>query len=154
MTSGCITDTQQTVTVGVAVEGKPSSAPPGEWQSDYKISNNPGFAEAASALSSRVFAYAGTPSFFSIVSVMKDPRKYTRSLFICQGVVTTVYLIIGIVVYYYCGSYVAAPALGSAGQLIKRISYGLALPGLCVTMTLVIHVSAFHSKTWSILTNL
>ncbi|KAI7503838.1 hypothetical protein KC367_g1393 [Hortaea werneckii] len=132
----------RTVTIGVAVEDKPSSAPPGEWQSDYKISNNPGFAEAASSLSSLVFAYAGTPSFFSIVSEMKDPRKYTRSLFICQGVVTTVYLIIGIVVYYYCGSYVACPALGSAGQLIKRISYGLELPGLCVTMTLVIHLPA------------
>ncbi|KAI7184602.1 hypothetical protein KC316_g7249 [Hortaea werneckii] len=131
-----------TVTIGVAVEEKPSSAPAGEWQSDYKITNNPGFAEAAASLSSLVFAYAGTPSFFSIVSEMKDPRKYTRSLFICQSVVTIVYLIIGIVVYYYCGSYVASPALGSAGQLIKRISYGLALPGLCVTMTLVIHLPA------------
>ncbi|KAI6881346.1 hypothetical protein KC334_g16610, partial [Hortaea werneckii] len=131
-----------TVTIGVAVEEKPSTAPPGEWKSDYKITNSPGFAEAASSLSSLVFAYAGTPSFFSIVSEMKDPRKYTRSLFICQSVVTIVYLIIGIVVYYYCGSYVASPALGSAGQLIKRISYGLALPGLCVTMTLVIHLPA------------
>lgn len=146
-----IADTSQTVTIGVGVEEKPSSAPAGEWQSDYKITNNPGFAEAASALSSLVFAYAGTPSFFSIVSEMKDPRKYTRSLAICQTVVTVVYLIIGIVVYYYCGSYVATPALGSAGQLIKRISYGLALPGLCVTMTLVIHVSAFHNTVWFIL---
>lgn len=82
---------------------------------------------------------------------MKDPRKYTRSLFICQGVVTTVYLIIGIMVYYYCGSYVASPALGSAGDLIKRISYGLALPGLCVTMTIVLHVSAFRSVSWFVL---
>ncbi|KAI7161627.1 hypothetical protein KC349_g2628 [Hortaea werneckii] len=134
-----------TVTIGVAVEEKPSSAPPGEWQSDYKITNNPGFAEAASSLSSLVFAYAGTPSFFSIVSEMKDPRKYTRSLFICQSVVTIVYLIIGIVVYYYCGSYVASPALGSAGQLIKRISYGLALPGLCVSMTLQIHLPSKYA---------
>ncbi|RMY01919.1 hypothetical protein D0868_08245 [Hortaea werneckii] len=137
-----LTESVFTVTIGVAVEEKPSTAPPGEWKSDYKITNSPGFAEAASSLSSLVFAYAGTPSFFSIVSEMKDPRKYTRSLFICQSVVTIVYLIIGIVVYYYCGSYVASPALGSAGQLIKRISYGLALPGLCVTMTLVIHLPA------------
>ena len=84
---------------------------------------------------------------------MKDPRKYTRSLFICQSVVTIVYLIIGIMVYYYCGSYVASPALGSAGDLMKRISYGLALPGLCVTMTIVLHVSAFRNTAWFVLTN-
>jgi hypothetical protein len=29
-----------------------------------------------------------------------------------------------------CGQYVASPALGSAGPLIKKISYGIALPGL------------------------
>jgi hypothetical protein len=71
---------------------------------------------------------------------MRDPRQYTRSLLICQSVVTGVYLAIGCVVYYYCGSYVASPALGSAGPMLKKISYGFALPGLLVTTMLVIHV--------------
>ena len=66
---------------------------------------------------------------------------YTRSLLICQGGVTATYFVIGTVVYYFCGSYVASPALGSAGPLIKKIAYGLALPGLTVTTTLVLHVS-------------
>ena len=71
---------------------------------------------------------------------MRDPRQYTKSLMICQSVVTAVYLAIGCVVYYYCGSYVASPALGSAGPTLKKISYGFALPGLLVTTMLVIHV--------------
>jgi hypothetical protein len=56
-------------------------------------------------------------------------------------VVTSVYLAIGYVVYYYCGSYVASPALGSAGPTMKKISYGFALPGLIASTMLVVHVS-------------
>jgi hypothetical protein len=40
-----------------------------------------------------------------------------------------------------CGSYVGSPALGSAGVLMKKICYGLVLPGLLVTEILYIHVS-------------
>ena len=129
------------------MEDRPADAPvtSGPWKSDFKIVGNPTFTEAAAALSSLVFAYAGTPAFFSIVSEMRDPRKYTRSLVICQSVVTLTYLVIGIVVYYYCGSYVASPALGSAGITMKRICYGLALPGLTVSMVLFTHVSTTYS---------
>lgn len=112
------------------------------WVSDYKLINNPRFVDAAAALSSLVFAYAGTPAFFSIVSEMRDPRQYTRSLIICQSLVTITYLTVGIIVYYFCGSYVASPALGSAGVIVKKVSYGFALPGLCATAMIVTHVSS------------
>ena len=68
---------------------------------------------------------------------MRDPKKYTRSLIVCQSTVTITYIVIGIVVYYFCGSFVASPALGSAGVTMKKICYGLALPGLLVTVTIV-----------------
>jgi hypothetical protein len=87
-----------------------------------------------------VFAYAGTPAFFSIISEMRNPRNYTKSMVVCQSTVTAVYTAIGIVVYYYCGSYVASPALGSAGDLMKRVCYGLALPGLLVSTLILLHV--------------
>lgn len=54
---------------------------------------------------------------------------------------TALYIAIGVVVYYYCGSYVASPALGSAGALMKKVCYGLALPGLLASVVLVTHVS-------------
>lgn len=130
-----------TVTIAVGVQDRPAAAPQdGVYVSNYKIINNPSFTEAISACSSLVFAYAGTPAFFSIVSEMREPKHYTRALIICQTVVTITYITIGIVVYYYCGSYVASPALGSAGTLLKKIAYGFALPGLIVTTVLVTHV--------------
>ncbi|OAP64711.1 hypothetical protein AYL99_00683 [Fonsecaea erecta] len=139
----CILIAIFTVTVAVGVQDRPADAPTaGVFVSDYKITNNPSFTEAISACSSLVFAYAGTPAFFSIVSEMRDPRQYTRSLLICQSVVTATYTTIGVVVYYYAGSYVASPALGTAGVLLKKVAYGFALPGLIVTTTLVIHLPA------------
>lgn len=88
-----------------------------------------------------VFAYAGTPAFFNIASEMRDPHNYTKSLIVCQTVVTVTYVTVGIIVYYFCGSYVSSPALGSAGPLIKRVAYGIALPGLLGTAILLTHVS-------------
>ncbi|EON62596.1 hypothetical protein W97_01820 [Coniosporium apollinis CBS 100218] len=139
----CILTAIFTVTIAVGIQDRPAAAPPeGVFVSDYKLTNNPSFTQAISACSSLVFAYAGTPAFFSIISEMRDPRHYTRSLIICQSGVTITYTVIGVVVYYYCGSFVASPALGSAGVLIKKICYGFALPGLLVTTTLVIHLPA------------
>lgn len=80
------------------------------------------------------------PGFFSIVSEMRDPQKYGVAVLACQVGVTVVYAVIGCVIYYYCGTYVSSPALGSAGGVIKTISYAFALPGLLVTMTIVTHV--------------
>lgn len=71
---------------------------------------------------------------------MRNPAKYPAAMVICQTGVTVVYGVIGSVIYYYCGSYVSSPALGSAGGVIKIISYGFALPGLLGTMTIVTHV--------------
>lgn len=79
--------------------------------------------------------------FFPIAAEMRHPALYTRSLLICQGFITAIYITVGTVIYFYCGSYVASPALGSAGILIKKISYGIALPGLVVSTVIVLHVS-------------
>lgn len=91
-------------------------------------------------MSTLVFTYAGTPAFFNIVSEMRDPAQYTRALTVCQTTVTIIYIIVGTIVYYYCGSYVASPALGSPGPLIKKVGYGIALPGLLGSAILLSHV--------------
>ncbi|KAF4969162.1 hypothetical protein FSARC_3538 [Fusarium sarcochroum] len=139
----CILTAIFTVTIAVGIQDRPAAAPQtGHWKSDYKVVNNPSFTEGISAISSLVFAYAGTPGFFSIAAEMKNPKHYTRSLIVCQAGVTITYIVIGCVVYLYCGSYVASPALGSAGHLIKRVAYGISLPGLLATTVLVIHFAA------------
>ena len=130
------------VTIAVGIQDRPLAAPqpPAVWVSDYQIVASPTFQQAITAVCNLVFAFSGTPGFFSIVSEMREPKQYSSALLVCQGGVTVVYTIIGCVVYYFCGSYVASPALGSAGGLVKKISYGFALPGLVVTTTIVTHV--------------
>lgn len=59
-----------------------------------------------------------------------------------MGFVTASYLTFSLVVYRYCGQWVASPSLGSAGPLVKKIAYGLGLPGLLVSACLYIHVAA------------
>lgn len=128
--------------IAVGVQERPAAAPQeGVWVSDFKLTNTPDFASAVSAVSSLIFAFGGIPAYFNIQSEMKDPRLYTRSLIVCQSTVCAVYITIGIVVYYYCGSYVASPALGSAGHTMKKVCYGVALPGLFVSTILTTHVS-------------
>ncbi|KAH8712064.1 transmembrane amino acid transporter protein-domain-containing protein [Phaeosphaeriaceae sp. PMI808] len=132
------------LTISVGVQDRPADAPrtPGPWKSNYALVGTSTPAEVFAAISSIVFAYAGTPAFFNIISEMREPRLFTRSLLVCQSVMTVVYIAIGVVVYYFCGSYVASPALGSAGPTMKKVCYGLALPGLIVSTTLFIHFAA------------
>jgi hypothetical protein len=74
---------------------------------------------------------------------MREPRFGFKVIWYGHIIITAVYIALGTVVYYYCGIYVATPALGSAGALMKRISYGLALPGLFVTICIYLHASLF-----------
>ncbi|KAJ5697116.1 hypothetical protein N7488_010800 [Penicillium malachiteum] len=127
-----------TVTIAVGVQNGPSTAPQG-WVSDYNIVNKPSVADGVSAISTLIFACSATPGYFSIVAEMRDPRYFTRAAVISQFVSTLIYFTIGIVVYYYCGSMVASPALGSAGHSMKRISYGVTLPGLLASTTIFLH---------------
>jgi amino acid transporter len=136
------------VTIAVGVQDRPSAAPENDlpWHSDFKIVGNPSFAEGIAGICNILFAFSGTPGFFAIVSEMRNPRRYTHALLVCQAGVTSFYLVIACVVYYYCGSYVTSPALGSAGGLVKKISYGFAIPGLFVTSTIVTHVREKERK--------
>ncbi|RAK77482.1 uncharacterized protein BO72DRAFT_527637 [Aspergillus fijiensis CBS 313.89] len=131
------------VTIAVALQDRPSTAPQtGAWKSDYKLVGRPSFVKAITAVSSVVYAFAGTPGFFPIAAEMRNPALYTRALLICQTAVTATYISIGTVIYYFCGSYVASPALGSAGTLIKKVSYGIALPGLIASTIIVCHFAS------------
>ncbi|OQE42204.1 hypothetical protein PENCOP_c004G08091 [Penicillium coprophilum] len=142
----CILAAVLIVTVSVGIQDRPSSAPQeGPWSSDFKITSSPTFAQGVAAISSLIFACSATPAYFAIAAEMRDPRLFTRSLVVSQLGSTMIYLVIGVVVYYYCGSDVASPALGSAGPLIKRISYGIALPGLIASTTIVLHLPSKYA---------
>lgn len=130
------------MTIGVGIQDRPDAAPQdGSWKSDWVLFNQPTFVQAINAISTFLMAYGGVPAYFAMVAEMRDPRIFNRSLFTCHGFITAMYIMAGCVVYYFCGSYVSSPALGSAGRLVKKVSYGLALPGLAANTFLCVHVS-------------
>ncbi|RMD43217.1 hypothetical protein DV735_g1972, partial [Chaetothyriales sp. CBS 134920] len=103
-----------TVTIAVGVQDRPAAAPPGGvFKSDYKLINTPKFTDAVTSISSLVFAYSGTPTFFAIVSEMQNPHDYSRAVLFSQGVITAVYLII-------------APRSGALAAWIEPRQEGLA----------------------------
>ena len=111
---------------------------------------------------------------------MRNPKQFPLALLITQMFMYALYLVrsarsllslshvnrffaqaVGIVVYWYCGQYVASPALGSAGReyfefvkyrsgfsfsrlppaLLKKVAYGIVLPALIASSVLYTHVS-------------
>lgn len=41
------------------------------------------------------------------------------------------YVVAAVVIYYYAGQAVTSPALGSAGPVLKKVAYGIAIPTVC-----------------------
>ncbi|KGB76014.3 neutral amino acid transporter [Cryptococcus deuterogattii R265] len=132
------------ITIAVGVQDRPEAAPStGPWEKKiHAFRTDVTFLEVMGAVSTVVFAFCGTPAYFNVIGEMREPKRFNQALYCAQSVNTAVYLTIGIVVYYYCGQYLSNPALGSAGVLIKKISYGIALPGLFVGCILYTHVGA------------
>lgn len=92
------------------------------------ITTSPSFADAFLAVTNIVFAFIAHVSFFGFMSEMEDPRTFPRSLAMLQVIDTTMYVVTAMVIYCYAGPNVASPALSSAGPLMKKVAYGLAIP--------------------------
>lgn len=140
-----------TLTVAVGVQGRPFAAPVGT-PIVSAIFVDAKFSDAMNALGNIVFSYSGTPAFMSIIAEMKKPEDYTKAMLICQGFVTVVYLVIGLIVYHFAGNYVSSPALASAGLLFKKICYGLAIPALLASAVIFTHVRLSHALLRCLLT--
>jgi hypothetical protein len=112
---------------------------------DIRVFPDTTFADAMTAVSNQLFAVGASGTFLSVAAEMKEPEKFTRSLICGQSFIFLTCIAIASIVYGKIGQYLASPALGSAGPLIKKISYGIALPGLVVTAVLYSHIAA---KYW------
>ncbi|KAJ5863879.1 uncharacterized protein N7529_005795 [Penicillium soppii] len=131
------------VVIGVTTRDRPAAAPQeGPYDLGFVAINNPGFAAGMVASSTIFVSSAGTSAFIPVMSEMRNPKDYKKSLYLCMALVTASYLAFSLVVYRWCGQWVASPSLGSAGQTIKMVSYGVALLGLVVSATIYLHIAA------------
>ena len=73
---------------------------------------------------------------------MRRPQDYRKAALTAGIVNGILYFGFGLWIYRYCGIWLSTPAFGSAGTLIKKISYGVAMPGLVIGVGIYQHVSA------------
>ncbi|KAL2825503.1 transmembrane amino acid transporter protein-domain-containing protein [Aspergillus cavernicola] len=131
------------VVVAVTLRSRPAAAPQtGDFELGYHVLAYPSFAAGMVASSTIFYSSCATSAFLPVVSEMKNPKDYRKALFTCMGIVTVSYLCFSLVVYRWCGKWVASPSLGSAGQTIKMVAYGIGLLGLIVSACLYIHIAS------------
>ncbi len=73
---------------------------------------------------------------------MKRPQDFHKALYALQIAATTLYLIVGVVVYAYTGENTVSPALGNTGPTLRRVAYGVALPTIIISGVVNGHVCA------------
>ncbi|KAE8355468.1 transmembrane amino acid transporter protein-domain-containing protein [Aspergillus coremiiformis] len=83
---------------------------------------------AFTAVTNIVFAYCAHVAFFGLIAEMEEPKDFTKALCMLQGFEIALYIAAATVIYYYVGTGVASPALGSAGPVLKKVAYGVAIP--------------------------
>lgn len=130
------------VLIAVGVVDRPAAAPPGDFDLQLRAFGNPTFADGMVAVVNILFAWAGSPGYFSVIAEMRQPQQYRRAMIASQLFCGIFYSTVAIVLWRYCGIYVASPALGSAGPLIKKVAYGLALPGVLAGPIIQTHLAA------------
>ena len=139
----CIIVSVMIVTIAVGVSDRPAAAPAtGNYDLGLSAGVPGSFVDVMSGISTIIFAYGGLPAFIPIMKEMRKPSDFNKSVVVGQGVTTVFYVIVALIVYTYCGQYIASPVLGSAGTLIKKISYGIALSGLLIGAVVVAHLLA------------
>ncbi|KIX95838.1 uncharacterized protein Z520_08546 [Fonsecaea multimorphosa CBS 102226] len=100
------------------------------------------FATAFLSVTNIVFAYAGHVAFFSFISEMKNPHDFPKALVLLQVTDTGMYFLVAMVVYAYGGDQVDSPALGSAGTLVGKVAWGLAIPTIIIAGVIYGHVAS------------
>ena len=108
----------------IIAKGNPSQIP--------LFSPDPPLHDRCLAIANIVFAYAGHVAFLTLFSELHDIDDFPRALGLLQLTEMILYTTIAIVIYAYAGPSVTSPALNSAGKLFRKISYGIAIPTVCI----------------------
>ena len=134
-----------TVVIATALRDRPASAPQtGEFEIGFSAFPAPTatFASAFQAALMIFTSSSNTSGYVPVISEMRKPNDYFKSVYACMAWIITSYMTIGLVMFRFAGKWLSTPALGSAGPTIKVVSYSIALPGLIATAAICLHVAA------------
>ncbi|KAI0477145.1 putative amino acid transporter [Xylariaceae sp. FL0804] len=131
------------VVIGVTTLDRPAAAPQtGDFELGYAAIAYPTFAAGMTATATIFISSAGSSAFLPVISEMRRPRDFKKAVYVCMGLVLAFYLTFPLIVYAWCGNWIANPALGSAGTTLKKVSYGIALVGLVASACINQHLAA------------
>lgn len=130
-------------TVAVTQQDRPAAAPQtGAFDLGFVAVAFPSFAVGMTASLNIFISGSGSSMYLPIISEMRSPKDYHKAALVAGFLIGALYLSLSLVIYRYCGIWLATPAFGSAGELFKKISYGVALPGLVIGTGIYSHVAA------------
>ncbi|KAM5356854.1 hypothetical protein ACJ41O_003500 [Fusarium nematophilum] len=129
--------------VAVTQQDRPAVAPQtGEFELGWTAVAHPTFVAGVTASANIFISNSGSSMYLPIISEMRRPEQYKKAALVTGVLVLAMYLSFSLVIYRWCGVWLATPAFGSAGPLFKKISYGVALPGLVIGVGIYQHVAA------------
>ncbi|CZS96906.1 hypothetical protein WAI453_010220 [Rhynchosporium graminicola] len=91
------------------------------------------FVEAFIAITNIVFAYSFAVCQFSFMDEMHTPADYIKSIWALGLIEIFIYVLTGSLIYAFVGTSVDSPALLSAGPLISKVAFGVALPVIFIS---------------------
>ena len=119
--------------VAVTQRERPAAAPQaGDFELGWANFAYPTFVAGITASANLFIFSSGSSMYLPVISEMRKPQDYRKAALLTGGLVCAMYLSFSLVIYHWCGTWISTPAFGSAGTLFKKISYGLALPGLVI----------------------
>ncbi|POR39774.1 N amino acid transport system protein [Tolypocladium paradoxum] len=91
------------------------------------------FTDGFIAITNIVFAYSFSMCQFSFMDEMHTPRDYVKSIWALGIIEIGIYTLTGALVYAFVGVDVQSPSLLSAGGLVAKIAFGVALPVIFIS---------------------
>ncbi|CAG8383829.1 unnamed protein product [Penicillium salamii] len=91
------------------------------------------FSAAIVAANNIVFAFSFAGCLPSFMEDMHTPEDYTKTLWWLGGIQIVIYTLTGSIIYAFVGQEVQSPALLSAGPVISRVVFGIALPVIFIS---------------------
>lgn len=91
------------------------------------------FSKAFLAVTDIVFAYSFAVCQFSFMSELHTPKDYVKSIWALGLMEIFIYTLTGSLIYAFVGQGVHSPALLSAGSVISRVAFGVALPVIFIS---------------------
>ncbi|KAI1825392.1 transmembrane amino acid transporter protein-domain-containing protein [Xylaria intraflava] len=116
------------IATGIQRSGVPMASDWSAWPAE-----DADFVKAFIAVTNIVFAYSFAICQFSFMDEMHTPKDFPKSIWALGIIEIIIYTLTGALIYAFVGKDVQSPALLSAGTLVSKVAFGIALPVIFIS---------------------